>query len=341
MTGDEPRPDTTAGTSALVCHDGGDRVTFEGALCVGRDPLNELILWHPRVSSRHAVILWSGGSWRLRDLGSQNGSTVNGRRVQAWQTLAVGDVIRFAGESSWTVEKLWAPTAALNITAMVEITASHRRVVMSTDRFVIGTTPWCELTIDPGDSSMRGALLVLFGEEGSLWAEPVVGVPGIRLDGEAWSGEALLVDQARQVTLGDTELTLIPGVVSHGDRTERVQQVRKEYDLSLQLTFEGPADGLIRIDHPGGTWSTRAGMRFVFLYLLASAGGDWVADRDIKIGLWGKGGDSAVSRSAYYKLIHDTRQMFMVQGIDGWFIDKRRGSSRLRIPASRIRIIQS
>jgi len=311
-------------------------VPFTGVLCIGRDPLNELILWHPRVSSRHAIILWSGGSWRIRDLGSQNGTTVNGRRIQAWQALAAGDVIRFAGESSWTVDALSIPAAAHNITAMVEIDASHRRVVMSTDRFVIGTTPWCDLTVVPWDASIRGALLVLFEEEGSLWAEPVAGVPGITLDGAPWDGEALLLDQPRQVSLGDTALNLLPGVVGQSDRTERVQRVRKEYDLTLHLTFEGPAEGLIQVDFHGGTWSTRAGMRFVFLYLLAAAGGDWVPDRDVKIGLWGKAGDNVATSSAYYKLIHDTRQMFLAQGIDGWFIDKRRGSSRLRLPASRM-----
>jgi hypothetical protein len=36
------------------------------------------VLDDPRVSGRHACLRWTGGGWRLRDLGSKNGTTVNG-----------------------------------------------------------------------------------------------------------------------------------------------------------------------------------------------------------------------------------------------------------------------
>ncbi|NLG56169.1 MAG: FHA domain-containing protein, partial [Rhodococcus sp.] len=49
------------------------------------------------VSRRHIDIRWDGQVAMLSDLGSTNGTTVNGAPVQDWQ-LADGDIIR-AGHS--------------------------------------------------------------------------------------------------------------------------------------------------------------------------------------------------------------------------------------------------
>lgn len=45
---------------------------------VGRTPGNEIVLAHPSVSRAHARLEPVAASWRLRDLGSKNGSTANG-----------------------------------------------------------------------------------------------------------------------------------------------------------------------------------------------------------------------------------------------------------------------
>src|SRR5690606_14686349 len=50
-------------------------------LRIGRDPANGLRLTHETVSRVHAELHYQGGLWVLRDLGSANGTTVNGRRV--------------------------------------------------------------------------------------------------------------------------------------------------------------------------------------------------------------------------------------------------------------------
>ena len=47
------------------------------------------------VSGRHAALFRQGGSWLLRDLGSSNGTLVNGKRIRGDQPLHSGDVIRF------------------------------------------------------------------------------------------------------------------------------------------------------------------------------------------------------------------------------------------------------
>jgi len=60
------------------------------------------------VSSFHAAIEWIEDGWFVRDLGSRNGTSLNGRRLQGRSALQLGDVLRFARGSAWRVEHLTA-----------------------------------------------------------------------------------------------------------------------------------------------------------------------------------------------------------------------------------------
>jgi uncharacterized protein YkwD len=62
---------------------------------VGSAADNDLILAHKSVSARHAVIRQELGSYYLRDLGSTNGTFLNGRRIETEQPLRPGDEMRF------------------------------------------------------------------------------------------------------------------------------------------------------------------------------------------------------------------------------------------------------
>ncbi|MFD0317983.1 FHA domain-containing protein [Streptomyces flavalbus] len=64
-------------------------------LRIGRDPVNGLRLTHETVSRVHAELSRQGGLWVLRDLGSTNGTTVNGRRVIGAAVVREGDQIGF------------------------------------------------------------------------------------------------------------------------------------------------------------------------------------------------------------------------------------------------------
>ncbi len=61
---------------------------------VGRDPSSELHLDHPVISWHHAEILRQNGGFAIRDLGSTNGTFVNGQRVSGMVRLGVSDVIQ-------------------------------------------------------------------------------------------------------------------------------------------------------------------------------------------------------------------------------------------------------
>jgi hypothetical protein len=62
-------------------------------LVLGRDPAGDLVLDDPGVSWRHAEISRVGGRWLVRDLGSTNGTCVNGRLVGAPAEIRDGDLL--------------------------------------------------------------------------------------------------------------------------------------------------------------------------------------------------------------------------------------------------------
>nr|WP_189932712.1 FHA domain-containing protein [Streptomyces sulfonofaciens] len=64
-------------------------------LLIGRDPRNGLRLSHETVSLMHAELSRQNGLWVLRDLGSTNGTVVNGRRVVGATVVRDGDQVSF------------------------------------------------------------------------------------------------------------------------------------------------------------------------------------------------------------------------------------------------------
>lgn len=66
-----------------------------GLLTIGRLPGSGLRLSDSSVSRAHAELRREGGGWVLYDLGSTNGTHVNGRRVAGAVRVRPGDQVRF------------------------------------------------------------------------------------------------------------------------------------------------------------------------------------------------------------------------------------------------------
>ncbi|OEU86175.1 hypothetical protein DB35_09685 [Streptomyces abyssalis] len=65
------------------------------AYSIGRAPGSMLRLNHFTVSRTHAQLRATGDGWKLRDLGSSNGTWVNGSRVTGSVRVRPGDTVRF------------------------------------------------------------------------------------------------------------------------------------------------------------------------------------------------------------------------------------------------------
>ncbi|MBI5947737.1 MAG: FHA domain-containing protein [Chloroflexi bacterium] len=72
----------------------GTRFPLAGTTLIGRSPEAGVILGDPSVSGEHALVERTRGGWRLLDLGSTNGTVVNGRPVDGNGVgLRAGDLV--------------------------------------------------------------------------------------------------------------------------------------------------------------------------------------------------------------------------------------------------------
>lgn len=88
--------DTAVGS--LVLPDGTRVPLGEYVVTIGRHPDSTVVMADPNVSRRHAEIRPSGDGYVVVDLGSTNGTTVEGTRVRE-RLLSDGDDIRFGTTS--------------------------------------------------------------------------------------------------------------------------------------------------------------------------------------------------------------------------------------------------
>jgi hypothetical protein len=99
---------------AVSRHVGGEagQVVLPACCVVGRAIGCDLVIADRSVSSSHAAIEWADEGWRLRDLGSRNGTIVDNRRLLAGQSapLVVGSRLQFGADRTiWVLSEATAP----------------------------------------------------------------------------------------------------------------------------------------------------------------------------------------------------------------------------------------
>jgi pSer/pThr/pTyr-binding forkhead associated (FHA) protein len=72
----------------------GQAFGLEVITALGRDVNNAIVIEDPFASADHAVLTYRGRSWYIEDLGSTNGSYVNGRRVEGVAPMGFGDELQ-------------------------------------------------------------------------------------------------------------------------------------------------------------------------------------------------------------------------------------------------------
>jgi hypothetical protein len=95
-----PSPSARAGTPSLMWGDQSFAV-LRSPTRMGRLPDNDIVFNDKRVSRHHAEVVENSGRWVLRDIGSTNGTAVNGKVLRE-TLLKPGDTISLGGlEVTW------------------------------------------------------------------------------------------------------------------------------------------------------------------------------------------------------------------------------------------------
>jgi hypothetical protein len=203
----------------------GDEVVYvrpvsAAPLYIGRAATNDLVLTDPKASSRHAVVWASLGALRVEDLGSRNGTLVNGQRIAGQTQLKLGDRLKIGNTVLGVAEGARVDVDARALA--IEDRTAGIRYPLRADRFRIGSDPASDLLLD-GDA--RAATLVIHGS------------------GEVWLGTD---DDERELATGAPfavaghELVLVE-LTDDGTRTEGLESTRYDYRLEVGLNWpSGP-----------------------------------------------------------------------------------------------------
>ena len=111
---------------------------------IGRDPGNDLVLDSPIVSRRHAELEVRDDATVWRDLGSANGTAVNGRVISE-QTLRDGDIIRIGDAQGNSVGLIFCRPSTGPAMGTIQL---GRQELGQAAVFIIGRDPSANLQLD-------------------------------------------------------------------------------------------------------------------------------------------------------------------------------------------------
>src|SRR5512147_2666647 len=102
----------------------GDQMT------IGRDSTNEIVINDAEVSRRHARLTFQGGKYVLEDLGSTNGTFVNGQRLAGPRVLKPGEVVSFGEQIVLVFEATTFDAGATVVSPRAAAVPSASRPIM-------------------------------------------------------------------------------------------------------------------------------------------------------------------------------------------------------------------
>jgi pSer/pThr/pTyr-binding forkhead associated (FHA) protein len=192
---------------------GREMVTLSGQrVTLGKASTNVVSLEHDQTVSRlHAVLESLGSAWSIRDLGSRNGTFLNGDRISAERVLRSGDEIR-VGKSRmvfWDVKEAGGPPGEEQTVAAQPSDLPPRLTRREVDVLVVLCRPLVSGDTFPEPASVRRMAGELFVTEAAVkqhlqnlydkFAIPTEGDRRVRLANEALRRGAVTIAQLRDI----------------------------------------------------------------------------------------------------------------------------------------------
>src|SRR5215208_2200578 len=108
----------------------GAAFTLEGdQITIGRDSVNEVVINDAEISRRHARLTFQGGKYVLEDLGSTNGTFVNGQRLAGPRVLKSGEVVSFGEQIVLVFEMITFNPDATMVSPRATVVPSVQRPI--------------------------------------------------------------------------------------------------------------------------------------------------------------------------------------------------------------------
>ena len=165
----------------LRAQESGHTLQLPARCLIGRSRACDLVLAERQVSGQHAALEWNGSKWEVCDLGSRNGTHVNGLRLAAGERVPIrsGAELRFGRDSpAWLLADDGGPslmamqlaTGASQVAAggyLVLPDAEHPELAVYQDAH----GNWVAET--RGEKASLADRAVLAAADGSMWRVPL------------------------------------------------------------------------------------------------------------------------------------------------------------------------
>lgn len=293
---------------------GGDVHVALAAHClVGRSPACTLRIDEALASREQARILFAGARWTVRDLGSRNGTFVNGARLAPGGTreLARGDRLGFGGE-----EVIWQLVDASPPLAMARCLAGESMISGESGILVLPSAD---------------APLAVVMEDGDEWILEIDGQARVARDGEV----VLLRGVPFMLHLPVASAATADGGAARSPFSEVELRFRVSRDEErVEVTVATP--GAVHVLPPRAhhyTWVTIARARERSAAGLVEAQRGWVDVDELMQSL-------RLDETHLNVDIHRIRQGMVALGVPNGasVIERRRGHRQLRLGTGRVQI---
>ncbi len=314
----DPGRDATRSPMAVLTI-AGRRVALGSHNLLGRAPRCAVRLADPQVSSEHASLRWAAGAWQLRDLGSRNGTFVEGVPLEPGRVRAVaaGARIRLGAELVIEVVDAGPPGPAATEEGTGEL------VVASGGLLVL-----------PGLDDPR---VLVFEEADGAWAVEV-------------DGEAAELGAVPRVALGDRAWTVHLPVSSGSEAVPATwdSTLRPRLDdLALEFTPSADQEQVdVRLVWPGGGLPLSSRAHLFLLFELARAR---LADVAARVGPSEVGWRYVDELQRALRLepavlnlhLFRAREQLTQAGVEGAdrLFERRRQSGQLRLAIERVSVV--